>query len=542
MFTDTLELKLELTCGETSVSVPGGNVKAWELDLHNWGFRARVVFLISLEKEDDPLFQAFITPDLLEVELRITAGIVPQGLSLEPLIVRGLATRKAMLDERVNEQQTVQQSRSLLYRLYEVEFADPAQVLWRWHRPFDLMVDKSVQDLLEAHKNNKITLQYAWDPELTQIWPVLCLGLGMDRGGASFYDFVLWYTRSHNGVFSYDPASDDYTLGKEKNNEGQAMALDHRWVESVRVEFPEPPRHILRGLNADATNPQQQEGTNPDGVEGLYYDYLDRFPVAADFEQRQELEQARLFTRSHELLLVFCQYPLLHYSTAGFIKLAGDLWDEELFTDDKEYRVRSIHMQAQAADWSIGSDRNDSFARFQMEMHSRLELREEKWVDLPTFTVPRYPVVVEGLVLSEQGEDADQTYQLYEDSETSRIQYKISIPLWDNQQVVAPFDPNMHSGHFYFPAYKKARALVALDFQSARIVQWLDWHDGARLPADTQGNRILMGWTPDNRTSISHTFANNLPVFAMERLADKDTESIIMSDGSLVIQTMEKKE
>lgn len=540
MFTDTLKLDLKLTHGGNTVSIVGGNITAWDLDLHNWGFRGKVVFRVSLEKQPDPLFDVFITPDLLAVSLSITPHHIPKGVSVEPLVVQGLVTRKALVDEQINPHAPSKKS-PLFCRIYEVEFADPAQVRWRWHHPFDLMVDKSVKDLLMAHKTAGVDLECTWD-RLEETWPVLSLALGMDRGGASFYDFVLWYVRAHNGVFTYDAAANAYALTAEKTDAGKPAALNRQWVDAVRVDFPEPPRHTVRGLNADADNPRQEEISNPDAMEGIWIDYLDRFPVASDFDGRQAMEQKRLITRSHEVRLIFNQYPLLTAATGSLIKLEGELWGEHRFTEGKTYRIRSLHCQARAENQEVASDVNAPANHFAMDLQWCLEPDEEKWVDLPAFIRPQYPFLVEGRVVSEQGEEEAQTYQLYEDGKTSRIHYKIKIPLWDDQVVVAPFDPTLHSGHFYFPGYKRARALVALDFQAARIVQWLDWHDEAQLPADTQGNRILMGWTPASRTAISHTYVNSLPVFAVERLADKDTESITMSDGSMVLQTREKKE
>lgn len=540
MFTDAFELTLKLTHKGGTVSVPGGDIKVWDLDLHAWGFRGKAEFIISLEREKDELFDVFTTPELLTIELSIAPYFQPLGDTVEPLKVKGLSTRKAILVEQTLRQGPLNDN-PLLYRMYEVEFADPAQVVWGWHRPFDLMVDKSVRDLLMAHKSSKVDLRCEWKP-LDQVCPVLCLALGMEAGGASFYDFVLWYVDTNNGVFTFDPAANSYTLAAEKRTEGKVKAVSRQWVESVRIDFPQPARYSVRVLNGFSETPGQHQIDNQQNVDGVYYDCLGRYPVAADFERRQQMERDRLITRGHELRLVFSQYPSMTWTTGSLIKLEGDLWGDKLSTKGKEYRVRSIHIQARAVDQEPTADHNLPENRFTLAMHSCLELREEKWVSLPTFTAPRYPVLVEGKVVSEQGEEQAQTYQIYEDTQTSLPQYKVTIPLWNNQVVVAPFAPILHSGHFYFPAYKDARALVALDFQKARIVQWLDWRDEARLPADTQGNRILMGWTPSSRTAISHTYVNNLPVFALERRADNDSESITLSDGNLVIQTRETKE
>ena len=540
MFTDALGLTLKLTISGQSFTIPGGNVRSWAVDLHSWGFRGRAAFVVSSEMETDSLFSSFTTTDLISVSLQITPQFQPPNTQMNPLSLQGLVTRKAIPVEQTIVRGPLE-GNPLLYRLYEVEFADPAQVLWRQHFPYDLLVGKSMKDLLDAHKGSLVTLTTTWDA-LTTAVPVLALCLGMEAGGASFYDFVMWYVFTQNGVWTYDATQNSYTLAASKSAEGSPANIDRQAVESVRIEFPETPRNNVNVLNAYSENPQNQTVTNQSAAGGVHCDALGRYPVAADFTNRQTLETARLKIRSHELKLTFCQYPYMTYSTGTLVQLQGGLWSSVLFPQGKTYRVRSIHIEAAASDAELTADHNMSFTRYDVTMTSQLETKEETWVALPPFLTPQYPLLVEGKVLSEQGEQTAETYQVYQDAQTSQQQYKVTIPLWNNQQVVAPFEPFIHSGHFYFPAYKNARVLVALDFQAARIVGCLDWRPEASLTNDSQGNQLFMGQSATSRTALKHTYVNSLPVFSMERLADKDTESITFSDGSLVLQTVEQKD
>src|SRR5262249_55299655 len=157
-------------------------------------------------------------------------------------------------------------------------------------------------------------------------------------------------------------------------------------------------------------------------------------------------------------------------------------------------------------------------------------------------------------VVSETGDDGDEeqekppeeTYQIYTDSTTSLDQYKVAIPLFPTKSegegeegggaggggaggggggeegesdpgksVVIPFLPTTFPGHFYCPAYKKERVLVALSFRSAEIVQYLDWRAGARLPADGQGDHLLLGKKDKDQTSLSHTYVDAKPVVTL---------------------------
>jgi hypothetical protein len=173
-------------------------------------------------------------------------------------------------------------------------------------------------------------------------------------------------------------------------------------------------------------------------------------------------------------------------------------------------------------------------------VRSRLELRSETWVSLPSFTPPVFPIYVEGKVVSEQGDREAETYQIYQDKKTSLDQYKVTIPLWNKQQVVVPFEPNFFTGHFYFPDYKNARVLVALDFHSGRIERFLDWRAGARLPMDGQGNHMLLGKSAKSQTSLHHVYVDDKPVLEMKRTSGKDTEMIKMVEGNLILETKEE--
>jgi hypothetical protein len=189
----------------------------------------------------------------------------------------------------------------------------------------------------------------------------------------------------------------------------------------------------------------------------------------------------------------------------------------------------------------LSADLYMDYAGYNIEMRSHLELESERWVSLPPFKPPPFPIYVEGKIVSEQGAKEAETYQIYQDKETSLDQYKVAIPLWKNQEVVVPFEPNFFTGHFYFPDYKEARVLVALDLHNGRIERFLDWRAGARLPMDTQGNHILLGKTDKSQTSVQHVYVDDKPVLHVKRTSEKDTEMIKMVEGSLILETKEEE-
>jgi len=211
------------------------------------------------------------------------------------------------------------------------------------------------------------------------------------------------------------------------------------------------------------------------------------------------------------------------------------------------------------------------YTKYKIKMTSQLELKGERALNMPPFKVPAYPIQVEGKIVSEEGKEEEETYQLYkypefdidipfvseemeekleqqaekipfvgDKAEAERDQYKVKIPIFDDKQVVCPFEPLFAPGHFYFPAYKDERVLVELDFHSARIVRFLDWRAGGRLPMDTQGNHILFGKSEDSNTSISHIYVDNKPQLNMKRSSSKETEIIQLQEGAIILQTKEE--
>lgn len=538
MFTDALEIQLQITPsqGGEPVKVPGANVRAFRLEMHSYGFTCQADFVVSSEKETDKLFETFVKKDMISAVLKISPHLKPADAKPDPLTLQGPVTFKAILLERTAEDHL--QSKSILYRYYRVVFADVAQVIWRQHYPYDLFVGKTLKDVLDAHKGDQITLKYDWDPLTTQ-HPIITVPTGRDGGGASFYDFVMWYLSCQNGVWTYDTMENNYIISGAKDKQGSPQRIDRLDIEECRTDFPETVRFNVNILNGYSEDPKRQEVQQNQAVTGVHQDYLDRYPIAADFQDRQTLETNRLFAREHELHLTFRRFPCITFRPGSLVQLQGGLWSDHFYQHGKTYRVRSVVMDGHATDPELTADHNLSFTRYDLNMESRLETQDEKWVPLPPFQPPRFPVLVEGKVLSEQGDEKAETYQIYQDADTSQDQYKVKIPLFADQQVVVPFEPNLFQGHFYFPVYKNARVLVGLFLHRATIDRFIDWRPEARLPVDTQGNQIIMGKTSASNTALSHTYVDEKPVFKVFRTSDKDTELISLSEGSLVLQTKE---
>lgn len=541
-FEDRLAVSLTLTVGGKAHAIPPGNIQSLSLDMHGWGMEGQVEFILTDNKtlggkQKDELLADFLKPDLAEVSLEVSAvqtDIRPKQKA-KPLKLKGLVSSKALVELPASPAPKA----PLLHRRYTVHFLDAARLLWRQHCPCALYTQKSFKDVLEEHKGEKIQLSYDWDV-LDVSHPLLFLGLERELG-ASFYDLLLWYVDRHHGVLAYSAEKGSYSLLKKKEDSGEPLELEPAEVDSLRVLLPEVIRHEVTVLNAVAESPKRESVSQEQALSGLRQDVLLCTPLSDTVQDRVDLEKERLKARGLELELVWRRMPAEPFSPGALVKLPpGRGWNPASVAAKDTFRVRSLRLRAQALDSNPDAEREAPHAGFHFQLRTLLERKEETWVDLPAYTPPRYPRYVEGLLVSEVGEDKHETWQVYSEDKTSLDIYHVKLPIWEDQVVGAPFNPNLLPGHFYFPAYKDERVLVALDFQRAWIKRFLDWRAEARLPQESQGVKLLMGKTPTNGAALQQAYEDDKPVLLMKRINEKDTAFIRLREGAMRIQVKEE--
>jgi len=245
-----------------------------------------------------------------------------------------------------------------------------------------------------------------------------------------------------------------------------------------------------------------------------------------------------LKNREHEIELVLNQFPLKTFRTWSLVEFDKQNWSKEVFLHGRKYRVCEIQIHGNAQVQELKPELGVEFAAYDVEMRARLEQRDNPHVYLPPFEVPSYPIQVEGKIVSALGEYTDKTYQIYSDEETSQDFYTVLVPLW-NKEIRILFTPDFLTGHFYLPAYKNSRVLVALYLYHAEINRFLDWGEGVRLPMDTQGNHLLFGKHEESQTSVQHVYEDGKPLLSIERIFGVDTELIQLKEGTLILETKE---
>jgi len=544
-FEERLVVSLTLTfAGGKTHKINPGSIKRFTLELWSWGFDGEVEFLLTDNsahggQEKDTLLPDFLKPNLVEVSLEVSA-VLPET-SARPthtaVKVKGLLTEKTLVEEVAPGAKS-----SVLHRRYGLRFQDAARVLWRQHYPCALYTQKTVKDVLEAHKGDKIPLAYDWQAGLGVSHAMLFVGLD-PRAGASFYDWVLWYVYGHGGVFTYDYEKQGYKFAEAKSTAGTPLQLHTDNLSALEVLLPEVIRHDVTVLNATAVSPQTQPIKQKQAVAGIRQDVLLCTPISDEVQARVDLETAQLKPRGPELEVLWRSFPEKAFTPGALVKLpSNEAWGAAGLAKDQTLRVRSMHLAGEVLE-KQGSEEvySDPDVLFSFRMDTRLEPKDEPHVDLPAWQPPGYPRYVEGLIVSEQGAEKDETWQAYTDSATSLDMYKVKIPLFADQVIPAPFNPNLLPGHFYFPAYKGERVLVALDLKRAWIKRFLDWRTGARLPQDGQGVHLLVGKTPESGTSIKHFYTDDKPVFLMQRTNDKDTQKLQLDEGTLLIVVKEEQ-
>jgi hypothetical protein len=532
---------LTVTLGGVAHTVNGGDVRAFSLAMTSYGVEGSVTFVAQNDSSrggsyTDEILADFVKPDLGTVSLSVTAG---HSDTTTATTLPAIAAGGVIVGREVSEHVYTRQldAPDVLFRRYTVRFADPARALWRQHFPCDLFVQKTMQDVLDAHKGANVTLTYDWDL-LTTTRPQVFFDLDPERG-ASFYDFVVWFIRTYQGVLTLDHAKGSYSIAGAKGASGQAVTLPRDDVATLIHRLPEVPRHAPRVVNSNTESAAQRVVTNASAADGVFRDVLLRTAVAQEVDDRVTLETARPLLPLRELDIAFARFPTVAMVPGSLVDVSSKgAFSSEMIPSTEPWRVHRLTVEATAIAPGPERDYGDTSTGFEVAVSAHLESQSDATPRLPSYVAPWYPGHLEGKVVSEVGEASDVTYQFTQDATTNLDIYKVKIPLFAGQIVTAPFEPQQGSGMFYIPVYKDARVVVALGFGDARIARLLDWRPGAQVPLDGQGQQLLLGKSAESNTSVLHDYESDRPVFRILRTNAKDTALIHIEEGvmKLVVQ------
>lgn len=543
-FVDRLAISVTLTTASgTAHKVSPGDVTRLELDLWPWGFEAELEFVRADTQgrggqEQDALLADFLLPDLLTVEIEVKASLSDRVAqpTFTGLTIKGLVAARRVAEVSADSLRGSQ----ILWRRYGLRLLDPAQLLLRQHHPVELYTDKSLKDVIAAQLPDGVSITCDWSAQLDSARPLVFLGLPASDG-ASFYDLLVWFTDQHAGVFTRDYATHGYKLAAEKDTSSEpltALSLD---VDSLRIDYPEVIRHSVNVQNSWTEGAKVTAVAQDQAVAPIRHDILLATPISDETSARVTRETARLKARGPELWVEWSRFPMVPLPPGARMKFD----DITRFSQagmalvDGTFRVVRLSLSAQAEGEEVDAEHLADSAPYRLRLGTRLEQDAEPTVVLPPYSPPVEPHYAEGLVVSEVGAQDELTWQAYSDSKTSVDGYKVKVPLWANQVVTAPFNPNLLPGQFYFPAYKGQRVLLGFDLFAVWIKRYLDWRPDARLPQDSQGEHLLVGKKIDNGTSIRHVYVDAKPVFTIARTNAKDKQTIEVKEGVLRIEVKE---
>lgn len=553
--TQRVSVQLSLTIGEQSYPVAGGNVTCIELSLTRYGLSGRLGFWVlnNLDYggvEEDTLLAAFTTSDPIAVALSVAPIRQDEEELLEdalPLSVKGLVSERAVYEQPYQGTDKP----AVLARHYEVTFLDPAALLWTQHDPCELYTDKSIQEVLDLHKGDKIVLAYKGE-FLSQKRPLIFIGPDLGgRGRDSFYDLVIWLCDHAALHFTYDYKDQSYRIADQPEDLPKATLLGRLDVQRLAVSYPPVPRYQARVHNAYSEDPRVQATTAPTGLSPLVRDRLLRTRLGAEFDDRAALDGKRLYVRGPLLRMDFCQLPVRMFGPGDVVDLtAAAAWQAAglavpaMAAADK-LRAVELQLSLRSADGELREQEIGDIAEFHGFCTARLEQAAEQAPRLPDYVTPHYPHLVEGKVVSEQGEEDEETYDIETDSQTSIRRYKVKLPLFADQLVRAPFLSAPQTGHFYFPIYKNARVLCALTFSEVAVVDCLDFRVGAEVPLESQGNQLLMGKKLKSCVAMTMVYEQGAPVFTLRRFHEgdvADSQTVRLQEGRLSVIVAETKD
>ena len=554
-----VELKLQLTSAGTPVKVWGSSIELVELEMMPWGLQGELRFWMENDEpyggeEKDALYKLFCSREPLTVKLEVLAirsdleADVRKGKrAVAPLRVSGL-----VYEREVFEDVTIDAKKAPVARCYRVAFADPAQVQWTQHHPIELYTDKTLQDVIEANKTAAISVLCDGEAPKKKKEHIFLSLSDEDGAHASFYDWLLWWCDRNDFLFSYSYETGTYRIA-EKHAEApkQKHLLSRADVARIWVRHIEASRVGARVRSATIGDPRTTPIKRKEAQAPLQRDFLLRPRVGAEFDRRGTLETARLRTREPLVFIDFHELPLSILGPGDWIDATQDtklFRAHGLALPDVVLRhplrcTRTALSLSAARPGRTGEGTDSGHQRiFTLDYVAQLEVGTERAPQLPAYVAPRYPRLIEGQIVAgpedkggkaDTGKELEEIYEPEKQEDTGLLRYRVKLPVFAGQTIRAPFDPGMQSGHFYFPLYKQARVLVALECERATIRAALDWRIGGQLPLESQGNQLTMGKKPSSSVIIQTVYTDEKVVFTLQRRSGDDVQTVRFCEGEL---------
>lgn len=531
-FAESLNVSVTLTSNGASTTVDGGNIKQLDLKLQLYAASGVVRIWVVAADDEDALYPIVCNDELLVLRLQVAKALYDRSPTPAPLVVEAVVTQRHLRE--IPSPDLL--ANPVLYREYELVFQDAAQALWSQHHPCAVYAKTTLSSVLQENTPKDVRTQLVWSG-LNKTRGIICLGLGEDS--ASFYDWLFWVADRENGHIWYDYSEQRLVIDDQKPSLGDVDDLVPGTIadtSTMKICLAPRQRAAITVLNSRDGATQRLDVTQPDAVAGVRRDFLVHTPVSAQAKERQALEQRRAAGGRYDVQLDCHVYPELYLAPGVVIRVASEL-SSKLLVSGEALRVVALTLSAdaknQVPEFDIESGTTDYACSFALQLEPEDDVR---WRG-PSYTPPRYPVEVEGKVLSAVGNAGDRSYTVYDDPNFYGA-YRVNFPLW-NSTVTIPVWPDFVPGHLYFPVPKDSRVFMSLQFDSARIARFLEWGKDVAVPNASQGNHLLLGRNAESETSIKHWYVDNVPQLVIGRVNAADRGTVTVDEGTLTLELTE---
>lgn len=547
----SLAYKIELSVEGNSVEIFAGNITVVDVDFNLFGFNGRAHFTSYGDDALDELMNAE-KPIKFEIECALLEKV--EGLPTPLWKLSGYITEKHVKKALNNEQGEPTNH-------YLVLFADPARAIWEHHFPVDIYVDKTMKDVIDAHVTPDMSVKYDWDV-LEKEHPVVAFALtsgssAPGEGGASFYDFLIWYLHREGGMLLFDYSDGSYTIcGEKPKAKDKAAEVFEPLVESPILHAPRLPRFgrevLEHACDKLQVSPEKlfdpfQKVTEDLFKEEHYREFPEQVQIGTKAEPSENLGILEVC-----LVGLSSEFHLNHMLPGALCQFFGDnkqkgSWSEGADIKGKTFRIRTFELRSlKQADFCTSGQEGQVGQPYALQLRLCLEDQEEKQIDLPPFRSPRFPFYMQGEVFSDVGTKEQSTFDI--DERVPEGQFLVKIPrVEDDGKVVVPFTPTIVSGQYYFPLCKGEKVLLAMYFQTAQFCRVLDWQPLTRLPSGVQGNQLVFASKgSEYYTWMRHEFEGGSDsVYTIEQSSsDKQKRKIELRDKvmSQTVVNPDKKE
>lgn len=541
-FSDNLQINTVLTIKGTSYKVDGSNIKSLSMDLRQWGFSGSISFYMSNHPLKETLYDNFIKDDPIHITIAVKYGLTtPKNEKIIPLSLKGVVCDRAYHEVSGSYQEdTLLKSHPVLYRIYTITFTDPAAFYWKQSFPVKLYVDSTYKAVITDQKTADITINYDWDV-VDKVHPQILVSCSDMGDQASFYDFLINYIRDHCGYLIYDYQKSCYSVASKRPKDKDPVS---RWALQLgwhHVELPRVNYSKTSLINAVAPTPSTVAIDNANVIKPLARDLVSIHTTPQLFNDHASLEKQKDTRSRNPVRWGYSCFPYQITTPNDLVHFNGPDWSKQSYLYKKKYRIDRLRLDAQLIEDVDTDTLNHPNGTYEISYQIDGLLDKDTYISYPEVNASPYPVHVEALVYSDQGKSDEAVYMYADDKNTSIKYYQCEIPAWNKLKVRVRHEPDNLNGQIYMPPYKGQKVLLGIFQNTSSILAYLDWRTYAALPLEGQGNHVVFGKSQTDRTTIKHAYTNNIPQLDINRTLQKDTQTISMGDGFIVLHAKEEK-